>query len=43
MSALFTKRPAARLRLMRARPDLVFIRARKPMRRLRLRLEHLWG
>lgn len=36
LSATLSERPAARLRFTSLRPFLVFIRARKPMPRLRL-------
>lgn len=36
LSAVFSERPARRLLLIILRPALVFMRARKPMARLRL-------
>jgi hypothetical protein len=43
LSAVFTERPMLRCRLINLRPDLVFIRARKPIARLRFNLLIRWG
>ena len=43
LSAVFTERPIRRCRLINLRPDLVFIRARKPIARFRFNLLIRWG